>query len=156
MILNSKQFRSLTSNSYEYNSRTRTIADVSWKKISKNWFEIFHFVKLFRMQLSNQNEYIDQIRSWHFAMQNLFIINRFEHFESKESIDFIIYSQNRIFDVFVRIHRSENTISHKTQFEQWARIDSVLSKIEDICRIANRNYTNHEFDEHAICSLNIK
>ena len=38
--------------------------------------------------------------------------------KSKKSIDFIIYNQYKIFDVFVRIHRNENTILHKMQFEQ--------------------------------------
>ena len=69
-------------------------------------------------------------RFWHFSMQSLFIINRFEHFESKKSIDSVIYNQYKIFDVFVRIHRNENTISYKMQLEQWARINSILSKIK--------------------------
>ena len=63
-------------------------------------------------------------------MQSFFIINRFEHLESKESVDFVAYNQYRIFDVFVRVHRSENTISHEAHFEQWTRIDLALSKIK--------------------------
>ena len=85
--------------------------------------------------IENHNEYIDQIRFWHFSMQNLFFItNRMKHIESKKSVDAVIYNQNKIFVVFVRVSRSENTISHETFPEQWIRIDSILSEIENICR----------------------
>ena len=77
-----------------------------------------------------------KIRFWHSSMQNLFIINRFDHFESKKSIDSVIYNQYKIFDVFVRIHRNENTISHKMQFEQWIRLNLTLSKIKTYSKIS--------------------
>ena len=69
---------------------------------------------------------------------NLFIINRIEHIESKESVDSIIYNQSRVFVVFVRVLRNENTTSHETHSEQWVRIDSALSKIKNICRNINK------------------
>ena len=92
-------------------------------------------------------------------MQNLFIINRIEHIELEESVDSIIYSQNRIFVVFVRVHRIENTTSHETHSEQWARVDSALSKIKDIRRSNSQefmNLTNDESDEHTICSMSMR
>ena len=79
---------------------------------------------------------------WHFVMQNLFIINRFEHIESEKSINFIVYNQNWVFDVFVRIHRNKNTTSHKVQFEQWVRINSILSKIKTYAKISTRKLAN--------------
>ena len=108
------------------------------------------------MQLPDQGEYIGQIRSWHFAMRNLSIIDRFEHLGPEESVDSITYSQNRAFGVFVRVHRSENTTPHKAQPEQRALIDPALPEIEGICRNVNRNYTNHGPDGYAICSLSMK
>ena len=107
----------------------------------------------------SQDEYIDQIRFWRFAMQNLFIINRFEHIELNESVDSIIYNQYKIFDVFVRVFDSKNMISHKAQLEQRARINQVLSKIKTCAKISTKKHTNHsvtiyEFDEHTICSMN--
>ena len=58
--LNSNQFRSLTFVSYEYNSRTKTVADAFWKKTSKSWSKSVDIVKLSRMQLlQSQCEYID-------------------------------------------------------------------------------------------------
>ena len=64
-------------------------------------------------------------------MQNLFFItNRMKHIESKKSIDFIIYNQNKFFDVFVRISRNENTISHEAYLAQWIRINLVLFEIK--------------------------
>ena len=65
-------------------------------------------------------------------MQNLFIINSFEHIESKNSVDSIIYNQYKIFVIFVRIFHDEKSISNETHSEQWARINSILSKIENI------------------------
>ena len=93
-------------------------------------------------------------------MQNLFIINRFEHIESKELIDFIIYSQNRIFVVFVRVFDRKNTTSHETHFEQKARIDSVLSKMT-YTELSKETYesfnlTNFESNEHAIYSMSMQ
>ena len=112
-------------------------------------------------------------RFWHFSMQNLFIMNRFEHIESKKSVDFIIYNQYKILDVFVRIRRNENTILFKTQFEQWIRINLILSRIENInidkknanhsitnWRILNltniqfAQWTRNKFNEHAIYLTN--
>ena len=156
MILNSSQLGFLTSASYEYKSRIKTIANAS-----RNWFELFHFVKLFRMQLSNQNEYIDQNSILTFFNSSLFIINRIEHIESKKSVDSIIHDQNKIFDVFVQIHRSDDTTSHKMQLEQWARINSALSKIKTYAKISTMkfanfrimNLTNFEFNEHTNRSI---
>ena len=71
-----------------------------------------------------------KIRFWHSSMQSLPIINRFEHLESEESVGSVIYSQYRIFGVFVRVHRSEDTAPHKMQLEQWARLGLALSKIK--------------------------
>ena len=96
---------------------------------------------------------------WHFSMQNFFITNRFKYIESKKSIDFIIYNQYKIFDIFVRIFRNENTISHETHFEQWIRINLIFSKIEN-ANITKKlriiNLTNNKFDEHTICSTNVQ
>ena len=117
-ILNSNQFRLLTFVSYEYHFWTRAIANAFWTKIFKSWFELIDFVKLFWMQLSKTNEYVDQIRFRHFSMSNFFIINRFEHIESKESVDFTVYNQKNKFFVFVRIFRNEKMISKKIHFEQ--------------------------------------
>ena len=74
-----------------------------------------YFVKLLWMQLSNQDEYIDQIRSWHFFNANLFIINRFEHIESKKSIVSTFHNTEKIFVIFVQMSHSEKTTSNKTQ-----------------------------------------
>ena len=115
MNLNSNQFTSLTFVSYESSFRTKTIANAFWKKTSKSWFEIINFVKLSWIQLSKVR--MNQIQSWHSWMQNFFIINRFEHIESKKSIDSIIYNQNKIFVVFVRIFHDENTISNETHIK---------------------------------------
>ena len=71
-------------------------------------------------------------RFWHFFMRNFFIMNHIEHIESKKSIDFIVYNQNKIFVIFVRIFHDEKLISNETHFEQWIRINSILSKIENI------------------------
>ena len=122
------------------------------------WISRFR-VKLFWMKLSKANEYVDQIRSRHFSMRNLFIINRFEHIELEESVDSTIYNQNRVFLVFVRVSRNEETISNEMHSEQWTRIDLVLSKIEDrnmYSEIASHSImivTNNEFNEHTICSM---
>ena len=97
-----------------------------------------------------------------FLVQNLFIIIRFKHIESKKSIDSIIHNQNNVFDVFVRVHRSENTTSHKMQFEQWIRINSILSKIKTYAKISTMkfanfrimNLTNFELNEHTNRSMN--
>ena len=95
-------------------------------------------------------------------MRNLFVMNHIEHIESEKSVDFTVYNQNRIFVAFVRVFHDENTISNETYFEQWIRIDRVLTKIEDIIidkKDANHsimNLTNHEFDEHTICSMNMQ
>ena len=51
-------------------------------------------------------------------MQKFFTINRFEHLESKKSIDSIIYNQYKIFVVFVRILHDENTTSSETHMKQ--------------------------------------
>ena len=77
-------------------------------------------------------------------VQNLFIINRFKHLEPKESIDSIIYSQYRIFDVFVRVHRNENTAPHKMRLKQWARIGSALSEIKACAEISTRKFASLE------------
>ena len=109
-------------------------------------------------------------RFWHFSMQNLFIINRFEHFESKKSIDFVIYNQYKIFDVFVRIHRNENTTSHKMQFEQWTCLNLILSKIKTYSEISTKKMriiqsridvfwiwrTYNLFNEHATDLTNMR
>ena len=94
----------------------------------------------------DQDEYIRSNSILTLFNANLFIINRIEHIESKESIDSIIYSKNRVFDAFVRVFRDENMISRKKHFEQWAHTDSVLSKSEDK-NIINKKVASHEYDE---------
>ena len=91
-------------------------------------------MKLFRTQ-QNQRKYInfDILQ-----MQHFFIINRFEHIESKKQIDFIIYNQYKIFVLFVRVFHNENTISNKTRFEQWSRINSTLQKIKTCSKISTK------------------
>ena len=64
-----------------------------------------------------------------FFNTNLFVISRLKHIEPKKSIDFIIYSQNMFFVVFVRILDSKNTTQHETHLEQWTRINLALLKI---------------------------
>ena len=65
-------------------------------------------------------------------MQNLFIINRFEFIEPEKSIDSITYNNDQIFDSFVRVFHDEEIIPNETHPEQWARIGSALSEIENI------------------------
>ena len=104
----------------------------------------------------DQSEYIDQMRLWHSSMQNLFITNRIEHIESKESVDSIISNKKEIFFIFVRVFYDENTTSHETHLEQSARRDSALSKIEDRNihkKVASHwvmRRANNLFNEHAI------
>ena len=51
-------------------------------------------------------------------MQNLSTINRFEHIEPEETVDSIIYSQNRTFGVFVRVLHDENMTPNEARIEQ--------------------------------------
>ena len=68
-------------------------------------------------------------QSWHSSMQNFFIMNRFEHIESKKSIDSTTYNQYRIFVVFVQVSSDENTTLNEIHLEQWTRIGPVLPEI---------------------------
>ena len=56
-------------------------------------------------------------------VQNLPIMNRFEHIEPEESVDSITYSQYRTFVVFVRILHDEDTVPNETYIEQ--RVQTV-------------------------------
>ena len=79
-------------------------------------------------------------------MQNfLFITNRIEHIESKESIDSITHNKNKIFNAFVRIFRDKNRISSETHLKSQTRKNLTLRKSKI-----------YEFDEHTICSMNIQ
>ena len=157
MTLNSSQLRSLTSDSYEYHSWTRTAVNAFWTRVSRSWPQSADFVEVPWIQLSETKVNISvKIRCWHSAMQTLSTINRFELIESEEPVGSITYSQYTIFDVFVRVLRSDNKTSHEAQSEQWAHIGPALSEIEGICRTVNRKHTNHAPDGHAICSLSMQ
>ena len=62
-------------------------------------------------------------------MQNFFVINRFKHIESEESVGSIIYRQDMLFVVFVRVSDSKNTAQREAHLEQWVRIGLVSLEI---------------------------
>ena len=142
-VLNSRQLKFWASTSYEWNSRTRTVVNAFLTRAFRSWFELIDFVKSHRCNKSRWIYRSNSILTLFNA--NLFIINRIEHIESKESVDSIIYSKNRVFDAFVRVFRDENMTSRKTHSEQWTHTDSILSKIED--RNINKKIASHEYDE---------
>ena len=67
-----------------------------------------------------------------FLNVNLFIKCCIKHIESTESVSSTLRNKKRIFMLFVRVFCDENTTLHETHFEQWVRIDSIISKIEDL------------------------
>ena len=125
------------------------------------------WIKRFRETVLDATKSTWIYRFWHSAMQNLFIINRFEHIESNESIDSIIYNNDKVLDAFVRVFCDENTISNETHIEQQTHAIYFHRKSKTYAEIWTKklriwrilNLTNIQFvqwarnksDEHAIC-----
>lgn len=94
-----------------------------------------------------QDEYIGQIRSWHSAMRNFFIINCFEHIQSGLPFDSTISSKKDKFVVFVRVYRDENSTSDEAQIEQRAQAAISTGDRRQEHQQGSREFSNHEFDE---------
>ena len=86
-------------------------------------------------------------------MQNLFIINRFEHLGLEEPVGSITSSQDRTFDVFVRVPCSKNTVSNETHIEQRAQTAYLYRRSKAYAETSSGNLRVTESKIRRACIL---